>query len=149
MANFSQGNKGRGQERRSCVPMDREGGFLGQREPFCPAGSNLSIPCLSSPYKSHAPIHRSCLNSLLTPSLSSLSTVSQEAGSKRVSLCFLSSPDLHGTATYQLHFSPAKQVVLSPCCFLRAVGAAVTATRQNAHQVKKDTGGCPGHRQAE
>lgn len=42
-----------------------------------------------------------------------LSTVSQEADSKQTPSSPSPSPELHGTATCQLRFSPAKHVVLS------------------------------------
>lgn len=72
------------------------------------------------------------------------STISQEADSKQTPSSPSPSLDLHGTATCQLCFSPAKHVVLSLWCFLRVVEAAVTTACQNAQKVKKDIECWPG-----
>ena len=81
---------------------------------FCPAESNQLVPPLAflAIIQSHSPIHTSCLHSLI-PS-AALSTASQEADSRHISPYPPPFPELHGTATCQLHFSPAKHVALSP-----------------------------------
>lgn len=121
--------------------------FLGEGCFFCPVWSNQLVPFIAflGLLNSSSPIHTSCLHSLI-PS-ATLSTASQEAGSKQISPHPPPFPELHGTATCQPRFSPVKHIVLSLWSFLRVVKAAVTAACQNAQKVKKDTEGQDRHSQ--
>lgn len=142
MASFSRDKKHRKWDRTEGPVSLWTGGrkdFLGEGCFFCPARSNqlVPFPAFLALINSSSPIHTSCLDSLIPPA--TLSTASQEAGSKEISPCPPPFPELHDTATCQPRFSLAEHAALSPWCFLRVVEAAVTATWQNAQKVKKDT----------
>lgn len=150
MANFSRDKKGREQDRTEGLVWLWTGGRkipLAKGCFFCPAGSSQLVPplALRALIKSYCPIHTSCLHSLV-PS-AALLTASQEADSKQSSPHPAPFPELHGTATCQPHFSPAKHVALSLWCFPRVVEAAITAACQNAQKVKKDIEGQDRHSQ--